>query len=211
MRLYADPCTVNCRKVLAASRLLGVELELDYRSYFGGDHHKPDYLAINPNGMLPALEADGLVLWESEVILQYLGSTTRSDAYPDDLNVRIDISRWQSWSSSHWFSACYPYLVENAVKPILGQTPDLEVLAASEATFHRFAKVLDDHLQGRTWIVGTQPTLADISVAAPMHVHTFQKLPLENYPSIRAWIARVEALECWKQTDPVPHFPPPAS
>ena len=85
------------------------------------------------------------------------------------------------------------------------------MLDASEATFHRFAAVLEAHLRGRTWIVGAHPTFADISVAAPMHVHTFQKLPLDGYPEIRAWIARVEALDCWKATDPLPHFPPPVS
>jgi glutathione S-transferase len=210
MILYADPCTVNCRKVLAGAALLGVDLVLEYRSYFAGAHRQPDYLKINPNGMLPALKDGDFILWESDVILGYIAERSRSEsAFPSDLRARTDIRRWMGWSSSHWFSACYPYLVENAVKPLLGQGPDEAVLGASAETFHHFATVLNDHLAGRSWVVGAAPTIADVSVAAPMHVHTFQKLPLEDYPHIRAWMARVENLPCWQQTDPLPHFPAP--
>lgn len=212
LQLYADPCTVNCRKVLAGCHLIGAEYELIYRSYFAGEHRQPAYLALNPNGMLPALKDGSFILWESDVILQYIGTKTAPHTgYPSQPSARVDVHRWQAWSSAQWFPACYPFLVENAVKPLLGQTPDTAVIAASEATFHRFAAVLEAHLRGRTWIVGEHPTFADISVAAPMHVHTFQKLPLDQYPEIRAWIARVEELDCWKQTDPLPHFPPPAA
>ena len=47
-----------------------------------------------------------------------------------------------------------------------------------------------------------------IAVAAPMHLHAFQKLPLENYPNLQAWMSRVEALPCWQKSDPAPHIPP---
>jgi glutathione S-transferase len=47
-------------------------------------------------------------------------------------------------------------------------------------------------------------TIADIAVAAPMHLHKYQKLPLVAHPHVRAWMERVEALPCWKKTDPVP-------
>jgi len=212
LKIYADPCTVNCRKVLAGCELIGADFELVYVSYFSGGHREPEYVALNPNAMLPALTDGDFTLSESDVILQYIGAKTPGHSgYPSDLRARTDVHRWQAWSSAHWFAACYPYLVENAVKPLLGASPDLEVLDASEETFHRFAAVLDASLEGRTWLVGDHPTFADLSVAAPMHVHTFQKLPLDRYSNIRAWIARIEGLDCWKKTDPLPHFPPPAA
>ena len=46
--------------------------------------------------------------------------------------------------------------------------------------------------------------MADIAVAAPMHLHAYISLPLDPYPGIRAWMARVEALPCWENTDVVP-------
>lgn len=208
MQLYFDPITVNCRKVIAGLDLIGAGYEEQRLDYFGGDHKQSAYLEINPNGELPALTDGDLVLWESNAILVYacekLGNTT---AYPADPKVRADITRWLLWESGKWFAACYAYLVENVVKPILDDKPDNDLLAAHAPTFHKLAAILETRLEGRDWLSDDHATIADIAVAAPMHLHGVQKLPLEDYPNIRAWIARVEALPCWERSDPVPHIP----
>ena len=71
MKLYYDPVTVNCRKVVAGLDLLGVEYEDVKIDYFAGGHKEPEYLAINPNGELPALVDGDLKLWESNAIMVY--------------------------------------------------------------------------------------------------------------------------------------------
>ena len=71
MEVYADPITVNCRKVLAGLQLLGVDYNLSKVDYFQGEQKGAPYVAINPNAALPALRDDGLTLWESNAILQY--------------------------------------------------------------------------------------------------------------------------------------------
>ena len=209
MKLYYDPITVNCRKVVAGLDLIGAEYEEEVLSYFGGDHKKPDFTAINPNAEMPALTDGALKLWESNAILVYASEkTANTTAYPADPKVRADITRWLLWESGKWFDACYVYLVENVVKPILDDTPDGDTLAAHAPTFHARAAVLEAALSGRDWLCDDHATIADIAVAAPMHLHAAQKLPLEDYPNIRAWMTRVEALPCWQKSDPVPHIPP---
>ncbi|MGB7181460.1 MAG: glutathione S-transferase family protein [Burkholderiaceae bacterium] len=208
MKLYYDPITVNCRKVVAGLDFIGAKYDEEKMDYFGGDHKKPAFAEINPNEQLPALTDDGLVLWESNAILVYasekLGNKT---AYPADPKIRGDITRWLLWECSNWFGSCYAYLVENVVKPILDDKPDNALLANHAPTFHAHAKILDNALKGRDWLCDDHATIADIAVAAPMHLHGAQKLPLENYPNIRAWIARVEALPSWQKSDPIPHIP----
>jgi glutathione S-transferase-like protein len=54
LQVYLDPCTVNSRKVLAGLDLLGTQYELKHIDYFAGAHKEPEYLAINPNGAVPA-------------------------------------------------------------------------------------------------------------------------------------------------------------
>ncbi|NCV41397.1 MAG: glutathione S-transferase family protein, partial [Betaproteobacteria bacterium] len=71
MKIYADPITVNCRKVLAGLDLIGAKFELEHVDYFKGEQKDAAYLAINPNASLPALVDGDLVLWESNAILQY--------------------------------------------------------------------------------------------------------------------------------------------
>ncbi len=147
MKLYVDPITVNCRKVLAGFNLMGTQYEPVQLGYFAGDMKKPEYLAINPNGSLPALVDGDLKLWESNAILQYAADKGgRSDLYPTDLKVRADINRWLLWEANQWFPACYVYLVENLVKPVLQQPTDAAALAANEPRFHLLAGILDDRL-----------------------------------------------------------------
>ena len=208
MKLYFDPITVNCRKVIAGLDLIGVGYDEEKLNYFAGDHKLPAFTVINPNAELPALVDDGFELWESNAILVYASEKAgNKTVYPDDAKTRGDIARWLLWESSKWFGTCYVYLVENVVKPILDDVPDQTVLNNHAPTFHAQAAILDSALAGREWLCADHPTIADIAVAAPMHLHAAQKLPLENYPNITAWMTRVEALPCWQKSDPIPHIP----
>ena len=205
MKLYYDPVTVNCRKVVAGFKLMGADFEESKVDYFAGGHKQDDYLAINPNGELPALVDGDMRLWESNAILVYAAEKDRNtDVYPTDPKVRADIQRWLLWEAGKWFNACYVYLVENVVKPLTGSEPDPAVLAAHAPTFHQLAGMLEARLSGQDWLCGPRVTLADIAVAAPMHLHGYQKLPLEDYPNLRRWMDRIESLPCWRETDPAP-------
>lgn len=202
MKVYADPITVNCRKVLAGLDLLGAPYELVHVDYFKGQQKDEAYTRINPNASLPALVDGDLVLWESNAILQYAADKVgHSSAYPQDLARRADINRWLLWESSSWFPSCYVFLVENCVKPLLGGAPDPAVLDAQQAQFHKLAGILDQRLSQQPWVAGEGPTIADIALAAPMHLHGWQRLPLGDHPHLQRWLTeRVEALPAWQKT-----------
>ena len=202
MKIYADPITVNCRKVLAGLQLMGVEYERVHVDYFTAQQKTDWYHAVNPNESVPALVDGDFTLWESNAILQYAADKHGKSAfYPTDLKARADINRWMLWESNSWFPSTYAYLVENVVKPVLGAAPDPAVLEAESVRFHKLATILETQLSKTTWLCGATPTIADIALAAPMHLHPFQKLPLENYPHIRRWMTTlVEKLPCWDNT-----------
>ena len=202
IKIYADPITINCRKVLAGLQLMNAPYELVHVDYFKGEQKSEAYVALNPNASIPAMTDGDFVLWESNSILQYAADKHGAvQAYPTDLRTRADINRWMFWESASWFPACYLYLVENCVKPLLGGSPDPAVLQAHAATFHKLAGILDQRLAGREWIASDGPTIADIVLAAPMHLHGWQQLPLDPHPNLRRWMTeRVEHLPCWEQT-----------
>ena len=202
MKIYADPITVNCRKVLAGLDFLGVPYELQHVDYFQSQQKEPAYLAVNPNASLPSMVDGDLVLWESNAILQYAADKAGNDAaYPRDLKRRADINRWLLWESSSWFPSCYVFLVENCVKPLLGAEPDPAVLDAQLAQFHKLAGILDARLATSAWVCGEQPTIADIALAAPMHLHGYAKLPLGDHPNLKRWMTEgVEKLPAWDKT-----------
>ena len=202
IKIYADPITVNCRKVIAGMNLIGAPYELVHVDYFKGEHRAEPYLSLNPNASVPAMTDGDFELWESNAILQYAADKVGNDAvYPRDLQTRADINRWLQWEGSNWFPSCYVFLVENCVKPLLGGQPDPAVLDAQAAQFHKLAGILDKRLANRAWVAADHPTLADIVLAAPMHLHGWQKLPLSDHPNLKRWLLDgVEQLPCWQQT-----------
>ncbi len=201
MKIHADPITVNCRKVLAGLKLMGADYDLVHVDYFTGAHKEKPFTDLNPNASVPAMVDGDFVLWESNAILQYAADKIGNDGvYPKDLKARADLNRWLLWEAAQWFPSCYVYLVENCVKPLLGGAPDPAILAAQEAQFHKLAGILDKRLEGRRWVMGDQPTIADIALAAPMHLHGWQKLPLAPHANLVRWMKDVEQLPCWQST-----------
>ena len=201
LEVYLDPCTVNSRKVLAGLDLLGTPFTLHHVDYFAGAHKRPEFLAINPNGAVPAAIDGDFALSESNAILQYAADLSGSDKhYPKDLKRRADINRWLLWEGSTWFPSCYTYLVEYVVKPLLKSEPDQAVIDKEAPNWHRLAGILDARLAKQKWLAGDGVTIADIAVAAPMHLHNRQRLPLDQHPNLKRWMADVEQLPCWQKT-----------
>jgi glutathione S-transferase len=181
---------------------MGAPYELVHVDYFKGEQKGPGYVALNPNASVPALVDGEFVLWESNAILQYAADKIGNTAvYPTDLRTRADIHRWLLWESSSWFPSCYVFLVENCVKPLLGGAPDPAILQGQDAQFHKLAGILDARLAVSKWIAGTAgPTIADIALAAPMHLRGWQKLPLAQHPNLVRWIGDIERLPSWQKT-----------
>ena len=201
LEVYLDPATINSRKVLAGLELLGMPYEIKHVNYFAGAHRQPDYLALNPNGMLPAAKDGDYTLWESDAILQYAADQSGSDKhYPKNLKTRADVNRWMLWEAAHWQPSCYIFFIENAIKPLMKAPTDKALVEKEMPNRRKFAGILNARLAKHKWLAGDTVTIADIAVAAPMHVHKQQGLPLDDFPNLKRWIADVEQLPCWKKT-----------
>jgi glutathione S-transferase len=201
LQVYLDPCTVNSRKVLAGLDLLGTQYNLNHVDYLTGAHKGPEYLKINPNATVPSAVHDDLAITESNAILQYAADLGDCSAYPKDLKKRADVNSWLLWEASVWFPSCYVYLVEYVVKPLLKAEPDQSIIDAQAARWHQLAGILDAQLSKTKWLTGDDISIADIAVAAPMHLHAAQRLPLDDHPNLKRWMTEgIEKLPCWQKT-----------
>lgn len=202
IELFADPITMNCRKVLAGFKLMGIDYKLNYIDYFKGEQKGDAYLKINPNASLPSMRDGDFVLWESNSILQYAADKNgKSQFYPTDLRQRADVNRWLNWESSTWFPSCYVFLVENCVKPLLGGAADPAVLAGQLDQWHKLAGILDERLSKHEWVTGKSVTIADIALGAAMHLRGWQQLPIEKHKNLTRWMTQnVEKLAAWEAT-----------
>lgn len=203
MKLYYFPASPNTRKAHAVAIHLDLPLDLRLVDLQQGEQHTPEFLMLNPTHRAPVLQDGDFILWESTAIMQYLASQSSNSLWPDDVKSRADIMRWQSWQLAHWYSACQPLQYENFVKPLLQSgEPDIQIIQRATELFHREARVLNAHLAEREFLVNDTLTLADFSVASDLTYAVPGRFPLDDYPHILAWYARIEQLPAWKKTAP---------
>ncbi|MDA0268615.1 MAG: glutathione S-transferase family protein [Cyanobacteria bacterium] len=203
MKLYYFPPSPNSRRAQAIALHLALPMDFHLVDLQKGEQRSPDFLAINPTGRIPVLQVDDFVLWESNAIMQYLASQVETILWPDDVQLRADIMRWQSWQLAHWSKGCQPLTYERFVKRVLQLgDPDPQVVESATQVFHQEATLLNHHLATRTYLVNDHLTLADFSVASNLTYALPAAFPLGDYPHIRAWYSRMEALPAWQKTAP---------
>ncbi|MFT3772596.1 MAG: glutathione S-transferase family protein [Minicystis sp.] len=211
MKLYFHPLSGNSRRALLVAAHLDVPVERIVVDLTKGEQRGAPHLGRNPNGLVPVLEDDDFVLWESRAIMQYLAEKTPGQTLlPADARGRAEVNRWLFWCSGHMAQANTILVRENFVKARTGRGPaDPVEVARGEALFAQYAAVLDTHLAGRTWVALDLLTLADFSLAASFALAGPARLPIGDYANLRAWLGRVQELDAWKRT--APPAPPPAA
>jgi glutathione S-transferase len=124
MKLYFHPMSGNSRRVLLVAVHLDVPLERVVVDLPKGEQRGVPHLRRNPNGRVPVLEDDGLVLWESRAIMQYLADKTPGQTLlPTDARGRADVNRWLFWCAVHMTPANAILVMENFVKGVTGRGP----------------------------------------------------------------------------------------
>src|SRR3970040_1761800 len=99
LKIWGRTNSVNVKKALRAAEELGLKYErIDAGMQFGVVD-TPEYRKLNPNGLVPTIEDDGVVLWESHAIVRYLAAKYGAGTLcPTDLRERADADRWMDWT-----------------------------------------------------------------------------------------------------------------
>ncbi len=207
MKLYTHPPSPNCIKVMAVANQLGLTLE--QVSMDPADCRKPEYRAINPNQKVPTLQDEDYFLWESNAIMVYLAQKVRGHSLiPGTSRNRVELWRWMSWCMGHFTPTVRTLLHERMVKPmVLGQATDEVAVKRAEAAFHPLARILDEHLADKQFVLGPKLSLADFALAANLVYSHMARIPLEPYANLRAWYERIAALPSWQEA--IPDMVPP--
>jgi glutathione S-transferase len=191
-------------RVLALVKHLGIKAELVEADLMAGQLKSADYARLNPNMKVPTLVDGDMVLWEASAIMAYLCIKAGSNMWPaHNPAEQVEVLRWLSWNDCHWAPAVAPYYFEHVVKSTFGiGAPDAELLKASAGVFARFAKVLDSHLAGRTYVTCDRLTIADFQLASMATYWQESHMPLEPSSNIVRWIDALKRIPAW--SDPWP-------
>ena len=192
MKLYYYP-TLNGHKVTIALEEMRLPYEVVPVDILNDEQTTPEFLAINPNGRIPALVDDDVTVFESAAILQYLGRKS-GQLYPADEPTRARIDAWLLWQMAglgpssgnvNWFTRA-------AARD--GRDPAETALA-----IHRFRKetarlfgVLERGLAGRDYLCGDY-SIADICCWTWINKYPDNGGGLADFPALAAWHARIAA------------------
>jgi glutathione S-transferase len=195
---------VNVQKVVWCADELGLDYErIDAGGKFGRND-TPEYLKMNPNGLVPVIEDGGFVLYESNAIVRYLAAGLGAGSlWPDDARSRADVDRWMEWLSTSYVPAMGPAFMQLIRTP--AEKRSAEAIEASREKAEKCSGILDGHLGGRRYLTGDAFTAADIVVGCA--AHRWFNLPLARAPrpNLERWYAELKARPASRQvTDQVP-------
>lgn len=200
MKLYNANFSPNCLRVRAVIFELGADVEIVDVDVFGGGTKTPEYLAVNPNGKVPAFVDGDLSLFESRAINAYLASLDPSRRlYPEDLKKRAIVDQWSYWQAIHLGPSSQKLSFEKVLKERFGRgKPDENVVAAETKETMKLLGVFDRSLAGRDWIAGDL-SIADFALASTFTLRNEAGIELAGFPNVAAWIDRLESRDAWQK------------
>lgn len=202
MKLYYFE-TINGQKVCAVAKYLDAPVEYIHVDLAKGEHKSPDYLAINPNGKIPALLDGDIALWESNAIMCHLAHKAKSDLWPTDPVKQIEVLKWLSWNSEHFTRHAGTLYFNHVIKPKFGiGAPDEKAVEEAIGFARQFVAVLDRELEGRTFLLGDHLTVADFAVSVTLPQAETIKLPLQGFKNIARWKEQLEDIPAWREPFP---------
>jgi glutathione S-transferase len=196
--LHEDPRSGNCYKIRLTAALLDLPLERRGYDIIKGETRTPDFLdKINPNGRIPVLQigsgAKSRFLPESNAACWYLAEG--SPLIPAERFDRADMLRWMFFEQySHEPNvATLRFWLLFVGEANLSEFQRGQIMA-KRAGGEAALQLMNDHLAQRSWLVGPNPTLADIALYAYTHVCEAGGFRLDDYPAICRWLDRIAGL-----------------
>ncbi|SDX66546.1 glutathione S-transferase family protein [Litoreibacter albidus] len=187
VRIHHFAKSGHAHRALVFAKLAGIAHEAVSVDLMSGAHKSPEFLAMNPNGQVPVLEDGDAIVSDSNAILVYLARKYAPDWIPDTALGEADVQRWLTLAAGEIaFGSCAARLIT-----VFGAPLDPE-FAAAVAT--RAMQKLEHGLEGRDWLVGDRPTIADVAAYSYTAHAPEGNVSLDPYPNVRAWLVRFEAL-----------------
>lgn len=192
LKIWGRKNSINVQKVMWTVGELGLKHKRIDAGMEFGRNREPEFLKMNPNGLIPVIEDEGgVVLWESNTIVRYLGARYGGDNFwPDDPGKRADAEKWMDWMIS---------TVNPAISPVfmgLVRTPpeqrDMKAIDAGRVKTADLLKIFDDHMARRLYVAGPALSIGDIPMGCL--VNRWFALPIERpeLPNVAAYFERLK-------------------
>lgn len=189
IKLYRYVLSGHSHRAELMLSLLGLDFELVDVDLAKGAHKEPEFLAKNPFGKVPAIDDDGVLIWDSNAILVYLAKKYGDRQWlPEDPAKAAAVQAWLSTAAGEIaFGPAAARLVN-----VFGAKLDHE---RAKTIANGLFATMDRQLADRHFLTGEGPTIADVAGYSYIAHAPEGDVSLEPYANIRAWLGRIEALE----------------
>jgi glutathione S-transferase len=190
LKIWGRTTSSNVQKVLWCCAELGIEHErVDLGGPFGGNQD-PEYLALNPNGLVPTIKDGDLILWESNTICRYLATTRHGERlYPTAPAARALVERWMDWQLST-IAPPMGTLLFGLIRTKPEQRDHAVIEAARRKALAAWT-IVEDALESRPHLAGSELSLAEITLGTL--VYRWHAFPIERplLNNVKAWYQRM--------------------
>ncbi|WP_375069139.1 glutathione S-transferase family protein [Stenotrophomonas lactitubi] len=190
LKIWGRRNSSNVRKVLWCAEEIG----LPYESIeVGGSHggtQSPEYVAMNPNGLVPVIEDHGLPLWESNTIVRYLSARySLGTLYAEDAMERAQAEKWMDWSTSR-MAPLYSELIWGIMRTAPADRDEARINAAIVRAGD-FLALPNATLATQPWLSGEKFAMGDIALGSL--IYAWFELPIQrpDLPHLADWYTRL--------------------
>jgi glutathione S-transferase len=188
IKLYRHPLSGHAHRVELLLSLLNVPTELVFVDLAKGAHKQPEFLALNPFGQVPVIDDNGTVLADSNAILVYLAKQYGAGRWLADEPVAA--ARVQRWLSVAAGQVAYGPAAARLITVFGASFNAEEVINRA----HSLLQMMETELSTTAFLTGSEPSIADVANYAYIAHAPEGNVSLADYPNVRAWLARIEAL-----------------
>lgn len=189
IKLYWHPMSGHAHRAHMLLSILELDFELITVGLPAGEHQRPEFLALNPFGQIPVLVDGDTVISDSNAILVYLATVYDREKQwlPESPLVRANIEQFLSLAAHRLAGSIAKLRAANLFNHSIDREP-----LTQEA--HKLLKQLQNYQNGRQWLVGTKPTIADLALYSYIKLAPEGGISLADYPVLETWLKRVEGL-----------------
>jgi glutathione S-transferase len=201
MKVFGHPISTCTRKVLTTLAEKQAKFEFVTVDLMTGEHKKPEHMARQPFGQVPAIADGDFVLYESRAIIRYLDETLPGQSLtPREPKARALMEQWMSVETSNFTPHAMTYIHQYLFAPMRGQQPDLAKIEEAKPKLERALDVLDKQLVKGPHVLGDQFTLADIGFMPYVDyvMGTPGKELIAARTHVAKWWANVSQRPSWK-------------
>ena len=203
LKIWGRVNSVNVKKALWCVEELGLKYERTDAGMQFGVTKTPEYMKMNPNSLVPTIDDDGFVLWESHTIVRYLSAKhSMGRLYPAELKARADAERWMDWAFT--FQAAMRNVFWGLIRTP-AEKRDAKAIEEARVKSNQLATdVLERSLAGRAYVTGRDFTMGDIPIGC--EVQRWMRCPIERpkLPNVEAWFERLRERPAFRKHVDIP-------